>query len=219
MTPVGRFVRRRWARTVEFTRKYPTVTAVVLIVVLVVIPGFIRSQQIVDQNRRDNEHHNKREDAIVRALHADLFCVENYINDSFRRAQAVTSPANARINLLFAAIDQAITHHHQQRALRLLDRAITENKRYQRAQKKHPLAQPQLACRLLLKNPPPPRRHHAGKTSTPAGPSPSPSVSTRHVYVPVVGPTTYVRVPGPTVTVTKTVTVTATVTVPPGHQK
>lgn len=205
---------RAWAHKHPFTVSFLTMAIVVAVT-------FWRSQVVSDrgssnnaariaQIKADSARHDRREHAIVAGLRGDLTCVETWITASFERSQAITSPANSRINDLFAAFDQAIVHHHQHRALYLARRAIRENNQYHRELRKHPLPVPKIRCRLRIpiptRHPTPHPRPPNGPTATVTAPGP-----TRTVFVP--GPTRTVFEPpgkGGAATVTRTKTVTAT---------
>lgn len=241
MTRAGRWARRRWAATSEWSRRHPTVMACIFMALLVSVP-LARAQQVADHQRAsdrqaaarqhaadqrqlriarqqadDNAARIAEEQAIIHALHADLACIEDWINRSFERSLAITDPANARINDLFAAVEAALIRHDQAAAVRLTLRALREHNAYLKATRQNPLPVPELRCRRLLPDTPAPSS--ATPSRSPAAPQPS-RTPTETVTAIAPGPTvTRTVTQTRTVTATATRTVTATVTVPPGHQK
>ena len=207
-------MRRQRPNPARWLRRNPIIA--LFVAFTLITAGVVwRTQQIADQQTatserqiRDNAARISDEDRIVRALHADLTCVERWANRTTNRSQKLQPLATARIENLFQAFRLAL-HGKQAAAKRLAKKALREDRRYLRALRRHPIPEPLLHCRRVLEQP-----SRAGRQ--PPAPRPVPARPTATVTVPGPTRTVTVRVPGPTVT--RTVVRTVTVTVPPGHQ-
>ena len=153
-----------------------------------------RTQQIADtaqaSSHREATHHEQQINTnrrfsmenrqLIRALHADLFCIEDWAAHLVGDLRQQIGPkANRRIENLFEAFRVALKGEVP-KATRLARKSIREDEQYLRNLKAHPIPLPKLRCRLVIPQPRPSPTH-------PNGPSPSPGTVTRTVTVP--GPT------------------------------
>lgn len=192
-------LRRAWAALSEWTRARPFLSALIVFTLIAGV-GFWRTQQLADQQAAtsrqqadDNQARIEAEESIVRALHADLRCIERWANATTDRNQTLTPLANKRLGLLFASLEESLVHHHPVAARKLAHQALMANDAYNKAQRSHPIPVPRLACKLLLKEPPKP-------TKTPSKPAPKPKTVTSTTPGPTI--TSTIRLPGKTTTIT-----------------
>lgn len=205
--------------------RYPFLLSL-LVLLAVVIPGFIRVEQVAGNAHHAADHANtaltqikdeQQQLATTQAqLRALLDCIQRWATATTVRSAALTKAADARQQALDRLLRDAFTGASPAK-LRADGRAyIKASDAYDAVAKKHPVPQPpRLHCVLYLQPPAP-------------SPSPRPAptrIKTVPTTVHAAGATvtaTVVRtvlLPGATITETVVRTVTRTVTVPPGHRR
>jgi hypothetical protein len=192
-----------------------------LVLLAVVIPGFIRVEQIASDAHRAADHANtaltqvkveQEQLATTQAqLRALLDCIQKWAAATTDRTSALAEAANAKSDALDRLLRDAFTGAAQARLAADGRAYIHASDAYNQALRQHPIPRPpQLHCVLYLPPTPPPVK-----------PEPSPTRPRRAAPTPTPASTvTVVRaVPVPGVTVTVTETVFRTVTVPPGRTR
>lgn len=205
---------------VAFHQRHPFLLSL-LVLLAVVIPGFIRVEQVAGDAHHAADHANaalaqikdeQQQLATTQAqLRALLDCIQKWATATTVRSAALTKAADARQQALDRLLRDAFTRASRVRLLADGRAYIKASDAYDAVVKKHPVPQPpRLHCVLYLPPPTPPPAPK--RTPTPRG-TPQSTVTVVHT-VPLPGATVTAFV---TVTVTRTVT--RTVTVPPGHRR